>query len=83
MNKIITCDKCQYLSYQHICNDRDRFVRDPVESACTFGKKRMTNEEKFEEIFGITFHWFVADLKREDQFQWGKTEYQEDPCENL
>lgn len=56
MNKLIICSECKYSSGSNPSYFCERFVdnglTDAANNGCTFGKKRITNADKFKEVFG-------------------------------
>ncbi len=80
---MINCRNCIYREsdYNPHCTKFKIFL-DLNNDGCTFGHRVVSNEEKFEEVFGITFHEFIVGLKHEDQLTWGISEYKEPPCED-
>ena len=78
---MINCSNCKFKESEIAphCTKFNVIVHD--NDGCTFGHRVVSNEEKFEEVFGIEFHEFVVGLKREDQLTWGISEYKEPPCE--
>ena len=86
---VIRCEQCKFRK-EDIPNSPTGYLCSNVFSGfpvtpndgCTFGRRAVSNEEKFEEVFNIAFREFVADLKREDQLLWGISEYKEASCED-
>ena len=84
MNKLIICSECKYSSgdnSSYFCEQFVNTLEDAANNGCTFGKKRITNAEKFKEVFGhslpIVFDNVVTTEHITLGKQWLQEEYKE------